>query len=395
MNKVPKIRKKIVNNQIVNFDKVNNFLLKLFQSEVHASRVLSISNAVLGVITAASLAISMIGHGLAIAKGKATKHTVKQVDRLMANEKFIVWDYFKYWVKELVGVRPEVVIAMDWTEFDKDKQSTLALHLTTNHGRATPLLWKTYDKSKIKGNRNKYEKKILRRLKKLLPKGIAVTILADRGFGYVELYKELDKLGFNFVIRFKGNVKVYSNSGEEKFAQDWVGAKGKAKRLENAKVTSSNRQAMPVVVCVQDKKMKEPWCLATNKASLKTREIINHYSKRWSIEPTFRDQKDIRFGMGMHNISVSKPMRRDRLFFISAVATLLLTILGAASESIGMDKLLKANTVKRRTHSLFRQGVMLYELIPNMLEERLVKLIDKFHELLMDNKTTKYVLSFV
>ncbi len=68
-----KIQKKIVNNQVVNFNKVNNFLLKLFKNDVHASRVLSISNAVLGVVTAASLAISMIGQGLATAKGKATR----------------------------------------------------------------------------------------------------------------------------------------------------------------------------------------------------------------------------------------------------------------------------------------------------------------------------------
>jgi len=390
-----KIDKEIVNNQVVNFDKVNNFLLKLFKNDVHASRVLSISNAVLGVVTGASLAISMIGQGLATAKGKTTKHTVKQVDRLLSNKKFILWDYFKYWVKEIIGVRPEIIIAMDWTEFDKCNQSTLALHLTTNHGRATPLIWKTFDKSKLKGNMNKYEKKILQRLKKLLPKDVAVTILADRGFGYVDFYNEIENLGFKFVIRFKDNVKVYSDNGEERTAREWVGANGRAKRLENAKVTSSKRKAMPVIVCVQDKKMKDPWCVVTNDSTLKTREIINYYAKRWSIEPSFRDQKDIRFGMGMHNISISNPMRRDRLLFISAVATLLLTILGAASEAIGMDKLLKANTVKRRTHSLFRQGVMLYELIPNMLEERLIKLINKFHELLMENKMTKNILSFV
>ena len=31
------------------------------------------------------------------------------------------------------------------------------------------------------------------------------------------------------------------------------------------------------------------------------------------------------------------------------------------TESLGYDRWLKANTVKRRTHSLFRQGLMLYE----------------------------------
>jgi hypothetical protein len=44
----------------------------------------------------------------------------------------------------------------------------------------------------------------------------------------------------------------------------------------------------------------------------------------------------------------------------------LLTLLGAAAESLGMDRLLKVNTVKRRTHSLLRQGAYWYAALPNM-----------------------------
>ena len=73
-------------------------------------------------------------------------------------------------------------------------------------------------------------------------------------------------------------------------------------------------------------------------------------------------------------------MRRDRLLLVSAFATALLTLLGAVGESLGMDRLLKSNTSKTRTHSLFRQGCMLYDLIPNMPEHRLAPLIDKFAE---------------
>lgn len=36
-----------------------------------------------------------------------------------------------------------------------------------------------------------------------------------------------------------------------------------------------------------------------------------------------------------------------------------------------MDRRLKSNTSKTRAHSLFRQGFMLYELIPTMPEHRL------------------------
>ena len=56
----------------------------------------------------------------------------------------------------------------------------------------------------------------------------------------------------------------------------------------------------------------------------------------------------------------------------------LLTLLGTVGEGLGMDRLLKSNTSKTRSHSLFRQGCMLYELIPNMPEHRLAPLIEAF-----------------
>jgi hypothetical protein len=74
--------------------------------------------------------------------------------------------------------------------------------------------------------------------------------------------------------------------------------------------------------------------------------------------------------MGMGSIHVSTPERRDRLWLLNAFAIMLLTLLGAAGEALGYDRYLKSNTTKRRTHSLFRQGCMLYDLIPNMPEAR-------------------------
>jgi hypothetical protein len=82
--------------------------------------------------------------------------------------------------------------------------------------------------------------------------------------------------------------------------------------------------------------------------------------------------------MGLSSTRIREPMRRDRLLLISAFATALLTLLGAVGESLGMDRLLKSNTSKVRTHSLFRQGCMLHELIPNMPELRLLPLMEKF-----------------
>jgi hypothetical protein len=38
-------------------------------------------------------------------------------------------------VPHLVGGPKAIVVAMDWTDFDRDGQSTLALHLVTGHSR--------------------------------------------------------------------------------------------------------------------------------------------------------------------------------------------------------------------------------------------------------------------
>jgi hypothetical protein len=112
--------------------------------------------------------------------------------------------------------------------------------------------------------------------------------------------------------------------------------------------------------------MKEPWCLVVSNAEASTAMQVNYYAKRWTIEPNFRDTKDLRFGIGLGATRVGEPTRRDRRLLINAFAMVLLTMLGAAGESLGRDRLLKSNTSKIRTHSLFRQGCMLYELIPTM-----------------------------
>jgi hypothetical protein len=47
-----------------------------------------------------------------------------------------VWDSFARWVPQQIGERRDILVAMDWTDFDHDGQSTLALSLVTGHGRA-------------------------------------------------------------------------------------------------------------------------------------------------------------------------------------------------------------------------------------------------------------------
>ena len=78
-----------------------------------------------------------------------------------------------------------------------------------------------------------------------------------------------------------------------------------------------------------------------------------------------------------------------------SVAIVLLTLLGAAGEALGMDRLLKSNTVKRRVHSLFRQGCLYYDAIPNMPELTLRPLMGRFRNLIAENKVADAIFRVV
>jgi hypothetical protein len=360
---------------------VTEFVRVMFEEDLHAKRVASLAGATMGALHAGTLAIHSIGHGLASARRLNSKHAIKQVDRLLSNQGVDPWDLLAMWVPFVVGGRPEMVVAMDWTDFDGDGQSTIAIHAMTNHGRATPLIWLTVAKGNIKGWRNFYEYLVLERLKEVVPVGVKVTVLADRGFGDCKLYEKCRALNLDFIVRFREAIMVESSDGEARRAKEWVPEGGRPRLLQAPAVT--NRKCrVPAVVCVKAPRMKEAWCLATSHTDKTATEVVKLYGRRFTIEESFRDTKDLHFGLGLSATRIGDPKRRDRLLLIGALAMALLTLLGTAGESIGMDRMLKANTSKKRTHSLFRQGLLYYDKIPNMHADKLKALLDAFVALL-------------
>ncbi len=364
----------------MNEKRTTELLESIFKEDVHVRRIFSLSQAVVGVLHATSLGIHAIGAGLAAAQNLDPKHTVKQVDRLLSNVGISVWDIFESWVPFMVGQRKDIVVALDWTEFDADDQSTIVLSLVTSHGRATPLIWNTVVKSELKNNRNKYEDDLLVRFREVLPPDTEVLLLADRGFGDQKLFDFLKELQFHYVIRFRGNIYVTAKDGERRKAVDWMNKDGRSIALRKATITADDCP-VETVICVHDKKMKEPWCMASD-LRISATMAIKRYARRFTIEESFRDLKDSRYGLGLSSTRIGRPDRRDKLILIATLAVYLVTLLGAAGEALGMDRRLKTNTSKRRTLSLFRQGLFWYSAIPNMSDDRLEPLMIKFNELL-------------
>jgi len=202
-------------NAALSFRQVHRFVDWLLAGELHAKRVQSLANAALGVVSTASLAVTTIGHGLALARGLSGKHAVKQVDRMLSNQGIDLNTILPHWVRYIVGARTHINVAMDWTSFDADGQATILLSLLTRHGRATPLVWLTVPSATLKHQQTAHECRVLIALAEALPGDVKVCIVADRGFGSQKLYRLLTaELKFDYVIRFRGNIIVTAADGE-------------------------------------------------------------------------------------------------------------------------------------------------------------------------------------
>src|SRR6202162_2848401 len=170
------------------FNQVRQVLGSVLDQDLHAKRIDSLCDATLGVLHGASLAVCTIGQGLAAARGLNPKHATKQVDRLLSNPMINVDDILVRWVPYVIGARKAIVVALDWTDFDADKQATIMVSLITDHGRATPLVWLTVDKATLKHNRSLYEHRVLVRLAELLPADVKVGGVAVPGFRDQEIF---------------------------------------------------------------------------------------------------------------------------------------------------------------------------------------------------------------
>jgi transposase len=360
--------------------KISTVIKEIYGNDLHKKRQLSIAYAAMGLLASESLFLHRMAEGLVDTRGGNKKHAAKQIDRLLSNKGISVWDLSEQWVKYVLADHKEIMVALDWTSFFDDEQSMLSLNIVTGKGIATPLLWKSVDKKQLKNNRARFEDQLLSRLKTVLPAGVKVTLLADRGFADQKFFRFLDEeLGFKYIIRIKSNTTIIYKNIKNK-AANWLKPDGRSLGLKKAFITLTE-YPIEQFVAVKDKGMKAAWFLVSN-TDLKTSDIIKSYSKRWKIEPFFRDLKDGRFGMGLEQTHIKSCERRDRLMLVLALSYLLLVILGQAGEQIGFDKKLKVNTVKTRTHSLFRQGQFYYKFFFRFTQQEQENLMKNFENLL-------------
>ncbi len=284
-----------------------------------------------------------------------TKSAIKRTWRFTDNSRVEVSDAMAGIIKHLARRRRKkpLLVSFDWTQV---RQFHTLMAAACIGKRAIPLLWASYPEWKLTRSQNSLEEGLLRLLRSLLPDGVRVIILADRGFGRAEWAATCQELGFRYLVRIKPAVTV-SCARYRGVLSRYKTTKGMAHVLRDVSYRKDGRVIHNIVIRWRTnlpKKRDQPWYLMTDLDG-RAESLCQLYGRRMSVEELFRDYKNRRNGMCLRNTKIRKVERFDRFLLIVVLAYILLVGLGLQAK---LDFEPSAWCTNRRAHecSVFTIG---------------------------------------
>lgn len=188
-------------------------------------------------------------------------------------------------------------------------------------GRAVPVVWKAIEH---KSNTVSYDvyNELLDNAARLLPMGVCVILLADRGFADTNLMKHAKEIGWHFRIRIKSNFLVY-HRGQWRSVGEIPLQPGSAVLLNNVYLTGQEYGPVHLALCYSPD-IEERWYVASDEPV--SIETFREYGLRFDIEENFLDDKSN--GFRLEDSKIRSAGELERLCMVIAVATLYLVSQG-------------------------------------------------------------------
>jgi hypothetical protein len=217
-------------------------------------------------------------------------------------------------------------------------------------GRAIPLVWRVLRHGSSSVRFDVYQR-MLKRAARLIPSGVSVRFLADRGFADTQLMRYLrDELHWHFRIRVKSNAWIYRPHKGWKRLNHYHLATGESILLQGITLTKTRPLSDLNLALARDPLSAQLWLVVTDElASLQT---FREYSERFQIEEELLDEKSN--GFQLERSAIRTVPALSRLCFVLAVTTLLLTLQGQQVVATGKRRWVDAHW--NRGNSYFRIG---------------------------------------
>ena len=282
------------------------------------------------------------------------KHRLKCVDRLLGSTGLHRWRDALYrqvagvWLKDL----SQILVIVDWSDLSEDQRWQLLRASVVVQGRSVTLYEQVHAQRKL-GN-PVVQRRFLERLAEILPAGSQPIVMTDAGF-HSPWFQAVSERGWKFIGRVRG-----SNGLSLGKVQTWVpvrdlyGRAGAGARdLGLGAYARSNPTSVRVVLARRQNKgrhclnrygkkrvgrasakaarsAREPWVLVCSPSlvHLQPQAIVSLYAQRMGIEQSFRDTKNLRWGLGLEVSRSRSRARLEMLLLIAHLASLTQRLIG-------------------------------------------------------------------
>src|SRR6266581_865962 len=190
-------------------------------------------------------------------------------------------------------------------------------------GRAIPLAWRALRHRSTQVSFEAYQP-VLNQVRAIVPPGLPITLLADRGFVHKQLVTYCQRSGWHFRVRLPGDTLVHREALSVSAVKDLCPPAGQERFFQH--VAFLGAAVGPVhlaLACLLDSP-DDPWFVVSDEPT--QTQTFNEYRLRFDIEESFLDDKS--GGYQIHTSELATPEALERLLLILAMTTLHLTSIG-------------------------------------------------------------------
>ena len=336
----------------------------------HRARLDAVLRVVKALLDGGKLALTHLGRHR---EGSAfIKHHIKAVDRLLGNphlhrERI---DVYAKLAHALLAHLDRPLIIIDWADCELERELLILKAAIPVRGRAITVYEEVHPLRRY--NSPKTHHQFLTRLRTVLPSHVRPIVVTDAGFRG-PWFRAVESFGWDWIGRIRNSIKYFRpETGRWCYLHSLyeqatprarhIGWRCLSKRhrywcrlyLVRAYHRGPGRPRKRKSYGTNDRLYRKlhraPWLLATSLPHTpgNANRIVRAYARRMEIEETFRDLKNHRWGFALRYARTTRTNRLEVLLLISALASLVLWLLGLAARARHWTRHFQANTEHRR-----------------------------------------------
>jgi hypothetical protein len=346
-------------------------VLRKAQPHEDARRLRVFVWAVVGLLCEKTITLPLLAEAIVSTAQAASR--IRRLRRFLANPRVGVRAYYDGLVRGALAewANQRMVLVLDTTTVS-GRLVILRVSLVYR-GRAVPLVWQVYERRSVALPLKLY-RETLAHVRTLLPPGVTVVLLGDRGFRGEALMRwcRSPHIGWHFRLRLKANQRITRADGSTWLLRELGLQPGQQGFLHHVTLGGRPYGPLHLAMAWSEKPQSEAWYIASDEPT--DAETLVEYGWRMDIEEELLDDKSGGFQLEATQLTDAESI--SRLLLVMSVAYLHVVSLGTFVVAHGLRTDVDGHWVRglsyfqigwrwlRRSLYLDRPFLRLFRLLP-------------------------------